>query len=190
MASRLFSCLGSKHDSSCWTVKPCESWVLVTSWKPFLSTCDGDVIRQGIPRYSKHNLLLLLKVTHSSPSSFSRRHIGHTWQYETFCLSEDRLYKPLQFYNVCFDTKHENSILLSKEWHADYLISPTLSTFLMKFIYHLFIQSLERGIHLEVERPSRYLIFVKISFEIINYCDFCMALHFIIIKSFRSVIRR
>lgn len=52
-----------------------------------------------------------------------------------FCLSEDRLCKPLQFNSIWFDIKHANDILLWKEWHVCDLISLALSKFILGYIY-------------------------------------------------------
>lgn len=194
MASRLFSCLGRKHDSSCWTVHPCKSWISVTSWKTFLVACDSDVTRQSIPMYLQQTTsFFCCKSLTLSQLTFKKTILGVCDSKRLFCLSEDRLCKPLQFYNIRFDTKHASGILLTKGWHACYLISPTLSTFLMEFIYHPFIQSLEMGIHLEEEFLAVQILFyflVSILFEMINHCDFfCVFLYFII-TPFDSVIRK
>lgn len=160
MTSISFSCLGSKHDSSCWTENSWKSWILVTSWKTFLAACNGDVTRQGVPSYPQHaaSFFCWRSLTRSQ-LTFKETILGVHDSKRCFCLNEDRLCKTLQFYNICFDTKHANGILLRKEWHAYYLISPTLSTFLMEFICHSFIQSLELGIHLEKEFLAFQILF-------------------------------
>lgn len=86
-----------------------------------------------------------------------------------------KMCKPLQFCNICLDAKHKNGILLR---HACCLIFQMLSTFLMEFIYHSFIQSLKWGF---IWKKSLWLskyffVVVSLSLKIISHYRFFLLL--------------